>query len=46
MGANLGAGLNLDVGSNITLEAGADYHKVFNGDIDFMHAHTGVIFRF
>ena len=45
-GANLGFGIDYDYGNSITLELGGDYHIVFGEDIQFLHSHAGVIFRF
>jgi hypothetical protein len=45
-GANLGFGLDYDYRSFVTLELGADYHAVFGEDIQFLHNHAGIIFRF
>ncbi len=46
LGANLGAGLDYDAKSNLTLELGTDYHTLFDQDVKFWHVHTGIIFRF
>ena len=44
-GFNVGAGIDYEIRNNITLEIGADYHRTFD-DVEFIHAHGGVIFRF
>jgi hypothetical protein len=46
LGANAGVGLNRDHSNRITFEVGADYHSIFDPDIEFTHAHAGVILRF
>jgi broad specificity phosphatase PhoE len=45
-GVNLGVGLDYEFNNLLTLELGADYHTVFGKDVQFMHSHAGVIFRF
>lgn len=46
IGFNLGAGVNYDANDALTLEIGVDYHIVLGKDIQFLHAHAGIIFRF
>lgn len=46
LGGNLGFGLNYDYNNFITFEIGADYHTIFDNDVQFLHSHAGVIFRF
>ncbi|MCD4710692.1 MAG: S8 family serine peptidase [Bacteroidales bacterium] len=46
MGLNVGAGLDYDLNPSVILEAGIDYHRIFNVDYDFFQVHGGVIFRF
>jgi hypothetical protein len=46
LGANFGAGFNYDFSSSLTFEVGTDYHTVFDEDVKFWHAHTGIIIRF
>ena len=45
-GINLGVGLDYEYNNFITLELGADYHTIFDKDVQFLHSHVGVIFRF
>ncbi len=45
-GINLGVGLDYDYNNFVTLELGADYHTIFDKDVQFLHSHAGVIFRF
>lgn len=45
-GANLGFGFDYDYRSFVTLELGTDYHAVLGEDIQFLHSHAGLIFRF
>jgi hypothetical protein len=44
-GYNFGAGINYVISPTITGEFGVDYHKTFN-EIQFIHNHVGVIYRF
>ena len=46
LGINLGVGLDYDFNNSLTLEIGAEYHTVFGKDVQFLHTHAGVIFRF
>lgn len=46
LGANLGAGINYEYNNFLTFEMGIDYHSIFRENIQFLHAHAGVIFRF
>jgi hypothetical protein len=43
-GANFGFDYNFN--SSIVIELGADYHKIFREDIQFIHSQGGIIFRF
>ena len=45
-GANVGLGINYEYSPLLTFELGADYHTIFDPDIQFVHSHAGVIFRF
>ena len=45
-GANVGLGFDYKYSSRVHLELGADYHTIFDPDIQFIHSHVGVIFRF
>jgi len=45
-GANAGPGLNYEYNPRIAFEMGVDYHTIFDPDIQFVHGHAGVIFRF
>lgn len=45
-GANVGGGTDFIVKPWFTLEAGADYHRLFDQDVQFIHGHGGVIFLF
>lgn len=45
-GANVGFGLNYEYIPRITFEIGADYHMIFDPDIQFIHNHAGVVFHF
>lgn len=45
-GVNAGVGIDYLFKPWLTIEAGADYHRVFNQNIQFIHSHAGVIFRF
>lgn len=45
-GINLGVGYNYNYNNFLTFEVGADYHKIFDKDVQFLHGHAGVIFRF
>ncbi len=45
-GANVGFGLDYDYSSRVQFELGVDYHTIFDPDIQFVHSHAGVIFRF
>ena len=45
-GANVGLGINYEYSPLLTFEWGADYHTIFDPDIQFVHSHAGVIFRF
>ena len=45
-GFNAGLGLNYIFNNLITFEFGTDYHVIFDEDIQFLHSHAGVIFRF
>jgi len=45
-GANLGFGFDYEYSPFVTFELGADYHNIFDPDIQFIHSHAGVIFRF
>jgi hypothetical protein len=46
LGANLGVGINYEYNNFLTFEMGIDYHSIFRENIQFLHAHAGVIFRF
>lgn len=45
-GANAGLGINYEYSPLLTFELGADYHTIFDPDIQFVHSHAGVILRF
>lgn len=45
-GANVGVGIDYLFKPWLTIEAGADYHRLFNQNTQFLHVHGGVIFRF
>lgn len=45
-GANVGCGFNYELNPRIAFELGADYHMIFDADIQFVHSHAGVIFKF
>jgi subtilisin family serine protease len=45
-GANAGCGFTYPFRPNIHLEVGADYHWIFDPDIQFTHSHAGLVFRF
>ncbi len=46
LGANVGFGLDYDYNGAIHLELGADYHLLFDSDVEFIHSHVGVNYRF
>ena len=45
-GVNAGCGFSYEFNPRIAFELGADYHMIFDADIQFVHSHVGVIFRF
>ncbi len=45
-GTNAGFGFVYPFRPQINFEIGADYHWIFDPDIQFTHSHAGVIFRF
>ncbi len=45
-GANVGFGFNYELSPPISWELGTDYHWIFDPEIQFIHAHTGMVFRF
>lgn len=45
-GANAGCGVNYEYSSPIAFELGADYHWIFDPEIQFVHSHAGLILRF
>jgi len=45
-GVNAGCGFNYELNPRIAFELGADYHMIFDADIQFVHSHVGMIFRF
>jgi hypothetical protein len=45
-GANIGFGLDYKYNSSTTIEIGVDYHRVFDGDTQFLHTHAGILFQF
>jgi hypothetical protein len=46
VGANLGLGLDYNMGGSFTLELGGDYHAFFGRDIQFGQVQAGVIYKF
>lgn len=45
-GANVGFGLDYNYSPRVQFELGVDYHTIFDPDIQFVHSHAGVIFKF
>jgi hypothetical protein len=45
-GGNVGFGLDYEYNPSLIFELGADYHLIFDPDIQFIHSHAGVILRF
>ena len=45
-GLNLGGGLDVDLTNKITFEAGLDYHKILDVNLEFWTSHVGLIFKF
>jgi len=45
-GFNLGGGLDVDLTNKMTFEAGLDYHKILDVNIEFWTSHVGLIFKF
>ena len=45
-GANVGGGAILRLQRLFALEAGFDYHRLFNVGSQYLHGHIGVVFRF
>ncbi|UCD18302.1 MAG: outer membrane beta-barrel protein, partial [Candidatus Zixiibacteriota bacterium] len=45
-GGNAGIGIDYELNPVTTFEAGVDYHAIFDSDIQFLHSHAGVVFRF
>lgn len=45
-GANIGVGFDYKYNSSTTIEIGVDYHRIFDGDTQFLHSHAGIIFHF
>ncbi|MCK4788201.1 MAG: S8 family serine peptidase, partial [Desulfobacteraceae bacterium] len=46
IGVNLGFGLDFILTQSLVFEAGVNYHYLFKGNIEFLQAHGGLIFRF
>jgi len=46
IGANAGFGLDYEYNSFITIELGTNYHKIFDGNGEFLHPYVGLILRF
>lgn len=45
-GVNMGAGFDYNYNNFVTFELGADYHTILDENVQFLHTHAGVIFRF
>jgi hypothetical protein len=43
---NIGLGLNYKVDSHFALEWGADWHCIFNPQLQFVHTHIGLVYNF
>ncbi len=46
LGFNLGFAINYDINRHLFVEFGADYHRVFGKDVEFLHSHVGLVYRF
>ena len=46
LGANGGFGIDYCINPPWCVEVGTDYHYIFGPEIDFIHAHAGVVLRF